>query len=401
MPWAVSLLKPAGLLICFLLSCILDPSSAELETPCDAAASGCEGEDDLRYLDASLLQLALQLHQGPAELYGEVLTAAQELKKQARPSGVTGTAIVLKGLFHLSSYAHVQLALVLLATLFFIFCSVRFLTAPMWHHRLELMSDSVFLQSTTPPAATSLLESSAYLSPLSQAVLEAPPPLCAPLDLPHIEAQFIIALDALEKPLTGPIDITDPAGRKRFQASSSHTPDGRRSFALASVGEDDPRALVLEPRWPPSQNASTSMSSDTHQDLAASASTHASMPDLSPLQQEDLELYGYLDGFYGHIESRPGGISSILHHGSSQNPVMYLELGSQQDLHMTATTETGNLLASAGRSSVMTTAPGAAQQPISKDVWSLLVQPGTDPVLIASCMLALIFLKPWYQDDPN
>mmetsp|Transcript_129813 Transcript_129813/g.225615 ORF Transcript_129813/g.225615 Transcript_129813/m.225615 type:complete len:438 (-) Transcript_129813:127-1440(-) len=433
----------------FLFSCAFDFLSAELDTLCAATGSGCDIEDASAHLDTSLLQLALHLSSeaaGPDQVremgsqlvdnatpdlprnHAALQSDAAVLKAAHRDAGKDRQAQATSeqdGVFHASSLlalttrqlsqaiqeltsslgtfmkskgVAMTLSILILCSIFVLVC-MALMERVQDEGPLDSSVDSVFKQSATAPAAASLLQGSAKRDETVAAKQKGnsassaesytadevrqkpgtpPPPICPSLVLPKMEAKFVIALSSLKRP-TGVVNILGNSGRMLLKALISQTPDGRRCLALSSSGnEDDPRTIVLSP---PTQGA-------------ASSSTPSGTG-------QDLELFGKLDGFYGHIESRPGGISSILHHGSSQNPVMYLELGSQQDLHMTATTETGNLLASAGRSSVMTTAPGAAQQPISKDVWSLLVQPGTDPVLIASCMLALIFLKPWYQDDPN
>mmetsp|Transcript_4805 Transcript_4805/g.8721 ORF Transcript_4805/g.8721 Transcript_4805/m.8721 type:complete len:468 (+) Transcript_4805:114-1517(+) len=199
--------------------------------------------------------------------------------------------------------------------------------------------------------------------------LTFPPPICPSLILPHTEARFMIAMDSLKRLSTGSVDILGTSGRKLLHAAVSETPDNRRCLAVASCGcEDDPRTCILTP--------STAVSSSTGEG-----------------QSQDLEVYGKSGSFYGRIESQSGSNNAVLHYGEGQNPVMILELGSQEDLRITAAAVDGNLLSSGGRNISI-----SGRQLEGSDAWKMQVKPGADAVLIASCMLALILLRPWSED---
>jgi hypothetical protein len=83
----------------------------------------------------------------------------------------------------------------------------------------------------------------------------------------------------------------------------------------------------------------------------------------------------------------------LLHSDSTgmRKPVLQIEMGNHVDFHMTASAMDGCVLASAGRNLAI----GGRQDGL--DSWKLQAKPGTDAVLITSCMLGLILLRPWPQ----
>jgi len=190
------------------------------------------------------------------------------------------------------------------------------------------------------------------------------PPICPSLILPHTEARFMIQMDHLKRSWLGPLNILGTSGRKLLHALVCDTPDNRRCLMLASCGcEDDPRTCIFTP-------------------------ADATDP------QAELEVFGKSGKFYGWLEF-PGGNQALLTHSGNDgetNRVLQIDMGNATDLRMSASTMDGKLLASAGRSVAGQTAEG-------KDTWKMQVKPGTDAVLITSCMLALIVLKPWPSGD--
>jgi len=431
----------------FLFSCAFDFLSAELDTLCAATGSGCDIEDASAHLDTSLLQLALHLSSeaaGPDQVremgsqlvdnatpdlprnHAALQSDAAVLKAAHRDAGKDRQAQATSeqdGVFHASSLlalttrqlsqaiqeltsslgtfmkskgVAMTLSILILCSIFVLVCMALMERVQDEGRPLDSSVDSVFKQSATAPAAASLLQGSAKRDETVAAKQKGnsassaesytadevrqkpgtpPPPICPSLVLPKMEAKFVIALSSLKRP-TGVVNILGNSGRMLLKALISQTPDGRRCLALSSSGnEDDPRTIVLSP---PTQGA-------------ASSSTPSGTG-------QDLELFGKLDGFYGHIESPPGSIRSVVHFGKAQNPVMHLDLECHEDLRITATSPAGNDLASAGKGAPMINVPGG-KEPITGDTWRLNVKPGADPLLVASCMLALILIRPWTGDS--
>mmetsp|Transcript_54931 Transcript_54931/g.98685 ORF Transcript_54931/g.98685 Transcript_54931/m.98685 type:complete len:380 (+) Transcript_54931:89-1228(+) len=372
----------------FFFTCIFHSLSADLnETLCDAASAdlACDSEDGLTHLDMSLLQLGLQVRSEAEVPEPSGVHKVKTLSRQLVENSIAATSAEVLGMADTkASWLQMQtkqqqvlvnvVLLVLIILLLALLCAIaRFTVRKNEGGERYPGSDAVLWQPAIAPAAASLLVAGAQETPNLQSSQEtrplpSTPPLCPSLILPRTEARFMIAMDSLHSPLTGSIHILGRSGRRLLHCSISPTTDGRRCLALASIGcEDDPRALVFTP--PPSS------------------------------MQVDLHI-GRSDAYYGHIESPPGSSSSILHYGESHNPVMYLELGSYEDLQISATSAAGNVMAFAGKTNAL---PGSfglqGRQPIGNDVWKLNVKPGADPLLVASCMLALILLKPWSGDS--
>lgn len=187
------------------------------------------------------------------------------------------------------------------------------------------------------------------------------PPICPSLILPHTEARFMIQMEQMQRSAPGPLNILGTSGRKLLHALVCDSPDSRRCLMLASCGcEDDPRTCIFTPQ-----------------------------PGAADPQA--LEVFGKAGKFYGWLEF-PGASQALLSHSGANgeaNPVLQIEMGSISDLRMSASTMDGRLLASAGRS-----AAGGGQQFEGADTWKMQVKPGTDAVLITSCMLALVLLRP-------
>lgn len=195
------------------------------------------------------------------------------------------------------------------------------------------------------------------------------PPICPSLILPHTEARFMIQMDHLLNITSGPVNILGTSGRKLLHALVCDSPDGRRCLMLASCGcEDDPRTCIF-------------------------TSNRASFP---PVAEPALEVFGKAGKFYGWLEF-PGGSQVLLAHsgaGGERRPVLQIEMGNQSDLRMSASTMDGRVIASAGRN-----AAAGGRQFDGNDSWKMQVKPGTDAVLVTSCMLALILLRPWPSAD--
>lgn len=233
---------------------------------------------------------------------------------------------------------------------------------------------TLHLQQRTPVHSSAVLPQAAHMmdnlqsssSNLSALGLPQPgirfdlPPICPSLILPHNEARFVAQMAQLKRSWVGSLDILGTSGKKLLNALVCDGPDNRRCLILASCGcEDDPRTCIFTPADPTDPQAG-------------------------------LEIFGKSGKFYGWLEF-PGGNQALLVHSGDDgqtNRVLQIDMGSApKDLRMCASAMDGKLLASAGRSAVGQTAEG-------KDTWKLEVKPGTDAVLITSCMLALIMLEP-------
>jgi hypothetical protein len=221
---------------------------------------------------------------------------------------------------------------------------------------------SPLISSSALPPGASMMQSLQSQAAKPGGIYDLPP-ICPSLILPHTEARFMIQMDHLQRAATGPLNILGSSGRKLLHAVVCDTPDSRRCLMLASCGcEDDPRACIFTP-----QPGSTDKS---------------------------LEVFGKAGKFYGWLETpHPGqALLSYSGDGGEASPVLRIEMGSPADLRMSASTMEGKVLASAGRSN------GGADGASS---WKMQVNPGTDAVLITSCMLALIKLRPWPSGDPR
>lgn len=474
----------------FCLSCLLSLLYAELELVCDHADIGCEAEDALSYVDTSLLQMEMHLHdeaavrkqsysdkvkQGPTKpsasskdhdtklvpqllTQGDVRMASwwlqsfhqrgnavahqdrsdlqaeggtpRDTKRQLTMPMATFKRKDVLALLDLEVHQQLGISGVAMILLVCIVCffscvvvGMTVLVGSSNSRPTALKSRQEESKATWPPspnsagytrpAASSLLLDKALQSPptrtgkpsqppsrlspgssSTQDVRPAPPPsffgdspsleesrpstgsknrqrtpppMLPTMILPRTEARFMLPLDSLKGPLTGPLEILGSSGRKLLQATTSRTSDGRHCLAVASIGcEHDPWTLIIKPL--PTGVLGTSSSSGVGLDM---------------------DVYGKSSGFYGHIQSEPlhESNSSVLHHGESFNPVMYFGMRDREDLCMTAMSAEGDFLASSQRA----TGEGLG---ISGDIWGLTVQPGADALLIMSCMLAIILMKP-------
>lgn len=182
------------------------------------------------------------------------------------------------------------------------------------------------------------------------------PAVCPHLILPNNEARFMIGMGALSRTSAGMLDVKGTSGRTLLSASIGEE-GNRRCLQLASVNcERDPRTRILAP-LPGAEGRGV------------------------------LEVYGKQNRFYGTIEPLPGVHEStasarfLLRCGT--RPVMIIEQHDLRDFAMEAFSMDRQRLGSAGR------APGEPG-----DNWKLTVSPGSDAILIVSCMLAMILLRP-------
>lgn len=188
---------------------------------------------------------------------------------------------------------------------------------------------------------------------------DLPPPICPSLILPRTEARFMVKMQTLQQGIsisTGSVlDILGTSRRKLLHASIVEENAGGRQLALASVGcEDNPRVFVRAGPVPLSMGDSDA--------------------------PQSMEIHGRRGALYGTLEASSNG-GATLHHGGRK--VMSIEEGTSADMQMTASMVDGRTIATAGRSN-----DGHG------DAWKLQVMPGADAILIASCMLALILLRP-------
>jgi hypothetical protein len=199
--------------------------------------------------------------------------------------------------------------------------------------------------SPQAPAASLIMTSDSQI-PLSKAALDSssalPPPICPALILANTEARFQIPVASF---IAGNkvTDILGGSGRKLLHCERSAERDGREKLAIASCGaEHDPKATILG----------------------------------NPMRKGQVfEIFGRGDVPYGKLEPCNGGGFQVQVQG---RPVMSIECGS--NLTMTASSMAGGLLASASKGS-----------PTGHQMWTLKVQAKNDAVLIAACMLAIIF----------
>jgi len=192
------------------------------------------------------------------------------------------------------------------------------------------------------------------------------PPICPSLILPHTEARFMIQMAHLQRESAGPVNILGTSGRQLLHALVCGSPDNRRCLMVASCGcEDDPRTCIFTP--------------------------------LNDEPSQALEIFGKAGKFYGWLEFPSRNQAVLLYSGDTgmQKPVLQIEMGSREDLRMSASMMDGRLLASAGRNVGVAGRQGEG----AEDSWKMQVKPGVDAVLITSCMLALILLRPWPSDD--
>lgn len=183
-------------------------------------------------------------------------------------------------------------------------------------------------------------------------VVTGPPPICPAFILPNTQARFKIPMDVLLDFTTGVVDVLGTSGRKLLQASVADS-DGMRILRMASVGSEvHPRCVIT---------------------MQLSGSS----------ERQVYDVYGRDEQHYGCLERTATGDGLLKFAGPPfyGAGVMKLEAsGSQGDLGWSAAAMDGRNLASAGR--------GARAE------WHLMVQQGADAVLICSCMLALLALKP-------
>lgn len=233
----------------------------------------------------------------------------------------------------------------------------------------SLNQRSPLVSSTALPTRTQMKSGPEEVAPpmiekIAQESTDVLPPICPSLILPHTEARFMIQTEHLLRLTTGSVNILGTSGRKLLHALVCDSPDGRRCLMLASCGcEDDPRTCIFTPQ-------------------GGVGSSQA------------LEVFGKGGKFYGWLEF-PGGSRAMLAwagNGTEHKPVMQIDLCvGGEDLSMKASTPEGRVLASAGRD----VAGGTGMAPRgAEDTWKMQVKPGVDAVLITSCMLAIILLKP-------
>lgn len=196
-----------------------------------------------------------------------------------------------------------------------------------------------------------------------------PPPICPSLILPRTEARFMVAMSALQSVASSQIDIIGTSGRKLMHLAITPEGNGGKRLALSSVGcEDNPRVFVTAPQG---------------------ALAPGGGPDRA------LQIHGRRSVLYGTMEPRGDGGAVLICGGQA---VMFIEAGRVGDLQMTATVPDGRVVGNGGRA-LSTSA--RRQREGDDNTWKLQVMPGADAVLIASCMLALILVRPWPADRPS
>lgn len=211
-------------------------------------------------------------------------------------------------------------------------------------------------QIAAPPAAMPFPQSFLAPPPVTAAASHQggpppPPVICPSLVLPNTEARFMIAIDCLLTPGITSIDITGTSGRNLLKAVLSQQ-DGQRCLEISSIGcEDDPRAIVIaEP------------SSDT------------------------MKIYKRGREHVGTLEMGRGNFWNLM---VNNVQCMVVEAVSMTNLSFKAAAMDGRELATAAKQPSV----GGGGSCTGGEVWKLTSQPGTDAVLMASCMLSLILLR--------
>jgi len=166
------------------------------------------------------------------------------------------------------------------------------------------------------------------------------PILCPSLVLPNMESRFCIAMEALQTLRPGTIAMTGTSGRALLEISIQET-NGRWHLQISSVGcGDEPRAMI----------------------------------EMSSADKSSVKIYGRGRQYFGSLEhgQKPNECNLVIQ-GEVQMKVL-AEPGS--DLQYRAILVDGRQIATAGR---------FAQS------WRLQVKPNADAVLIATCMLSMVF----------
>lgn len=169
------------------------------------------------------------------------------------------------------------------------------------------------------------------------------PALCPSLLLPNMESRFCIAMEALQTLRPGTIAMTGTSGRALLEISIQEA-HGVWTLQISSMGcGDEPRAII----------------------------------EMSPADKSSVKIYGRAKQYFGSIEhgDRPNECNLIVE-GEVQMKVLS-EPG--PDLQHRAVLVDGRQIATAGRG------PPRMQE------WRLQVKPNADAVLIATCMLSMIF----------
>lgn len=236
---------------------------------------------------------------------------------------------------------------------------------------------------TVQPSTVQSLSPMPRSATVPTSTLQVPPPIAPSLILPKTEARFMVPLDGLLGPVPATLDIAGTSGRKLLHAAVRDEQDGSRVVALSSVGcEDEPRATIA--RGPRSEPGAP------------------------------LTIYGRNKKLYGRFEPSGSGQGTVVVDGK---PVMLIEQGDSSELRLTATMPDGRALADARRGGFPSShTPDASRGgfPSSHDpgqparnrmndgaYWTLKVKPGADAILIASCMLAVILLRPFSVPTPT
>jgi len=179
-----------------------------------------------------------------------------------------------------------------------------------------------------------------------------PPPICPSLILPNTQARFVASMDSLTSIRSGTIDFKGTSGRALLHAALAELPGNRRRLTLASTRaacEENPRTTVVTPE----------------------------------LTGEPLELYGKNAKYYGTIERGADQMGCTLR--KNGQPVMTLEVVAESNMSVHVFAVDGRFLSKAEP----TTSKGGELQ------WAIVVEPGVDAVLVTTCMLTFVLLRPW------
>lgn len=186
-----------------------------------------------------------------------------------------------------------------------------------------------------------------------------PPPLCPTLVLPVCEARFGVRLyDLAQVSSEGALNIVGLSGNQLLRAAV-RTSGSRRTLEISMPEAGSaPRATV----GPPMQEYTTE------------ASTRV------------LEIRGFKGAFYGTLEMRQSGACYVTQSGRT---IMAID-GETDSLQLTIKSYTGQALASVR----------CSNEPFGGvDHVEVRVEPGVDPVLILSCVLAVLLLSSYPTTD--
>mmetsp|Transcript_63569 Transcript_63569/g.185874 ORF Transcript_63569/g.185874 Transcript_63569/m.185874 type:complete len:418 (+) Transcript_63569:95-1348(+) len=182
----------------------------------------------------------------------------------------------------------------------------------------------------------------------------APPPLCPSMVLPRTPVSFLIPSDQItgvKSSGTSTMDIIGPSGRKMFVVNVDLSDMGGKTLAICAAGcDDDPHAVIVNSLGSSSLGSSTKSS-------------------------RNLQILGRGGKLYGDLERTSSGAHVI----NEDEKVIRLLSGRQELMEIKALAMNGQQLATA-----------SSEEGPEEMVWKFEASPGSDALLLASCMLSML-----------